>query len=952
MSLHTICAVSRKDTLFVLGRVHLNTKPHIILSTKSASFQTWDILSVKAEEDFTYKLYPIESVHCWVDRMGVFFVSNQIVGDGTIDSFDPVASRTDETTYISKENLCKKPKFPNGGRWNSRSAIMQTSVKYKRWFPVYDLSSPPFELALVFSTRPQEAIPLIAPPTIQIATIYSTSTSPSIPITMPRTALSAENGAIYNMAYGNNQMFTIIKSGIPTPIEENMDTSIARVKYNQTLTYFPFQSPYNMTGFAGSAISIPWNVDCIDYDYVDKNQAAAAGGKFYYACKTPESVTSNTRSELKLYVFDTKTLQLKNYTLPASYSGFHLSLVFGQTSEVNPTQAFIANDGDQFVHVVNLPMPTVEGAKEEPVDDSFVRMNLMSVPEVYRLCDVKDAAEEKLSPGQLSGITLGILIFVIIVGVYVRHRLRRKREERERAAAGITVLEPPTRTTREVEGVSRTLEVREDDGEDLPRQKDVFLMVETHVDTSFHYALYKTSDIFSGNPMWDLLSVRPVQDFWRGERYNEDVTCWVDNDGVFSFSGLEYDSSVIHSFDSAATRANSQGYISEENGCKKPIFDNGGDWNVQFLTIPSSLTYKKLSPVFEPKVPTELALTFTTQPQEAIPLVSPPTIQLTTVGRKRDSYAVLPSTLPKTTLSSVNGAIYNMAYGDNQMFTILKIGVPTSVDPIVVDPYNQYPDNARNKYNQSLTYFPFESPYSMTGMPESAISVPWNVDCADYEFIDRNLVAAANGKFYYVCQLFSAEKPKTSQLFIYDTKTSQLKNHTLSWSFQESKLLLAYNQIARPSEPFGVILFPTSRKNYAEYVYISKLNETAPGVYQETVKITMPAVYDVERMCGVKHDRGVDLSGAEITGIVLGVLFGLFLLGLYIRKWRRRRAAAAAKRAATEDRTVVAGSGLPNYEQSVATASTDAHIELTVIPRASVERTDNLSDLPLYTPRN
>lgn len=106
----------------------------------------------------------------------------------------------------------------------------------------------------------------------------------------------------------------------------------------------------------------------------------------------------------------------------------------------------------------------------------------------------------------------------------------------------------------------------------------------------------------------------------------------------------------------------------------------------------------------------------------------------------------LPS--PLCTQPNSDGSVYKMAYGDGLMFLLLK-----GTDKIPV------PGSGSTTYNTTLSYFPFKAPYTLVDLPESTVSIPWNIGCEDLA-TDMGATAVANGKLYFLCSLRDNSKKK------------------------------------------------------------------------------------------------------------------------------------------------------------------------------------------------
>lgn len=78
------------------------------------------------------------------------------------------------------------------------------------------------------------------------------------------------------MAYDDGQIFSILASEPKIPVPGTNETT-----YNRTLTYFPFEAPFQLTSPPTSAVSIPWNLDC---GPMDASVGMVSKARFYYLC--------------------------------------------------------------------------------------------------------------------------------------------------------------------------------------------------------------------------------------------------------------------------------------------------------------------------------------------------------------------------------------------------------------------------------------------------------------------------------------------------------------------------------------------------------------------------------------------------------------------------------------------------------------------------------------------
>ncbi|KAG0039711.1 hypothetical protein BGZ82_007012 [Podila clonocystis] len=211
--------------------------------------------------------------------------------------------------------------------------------------------------------------------------------------------------------------------------------------------------------------------------------------------------------------------------------------------------------------------------------------------------------------------------------------------------------------------------------------------------------LIKTERSFTvtGNNTWSVISATPIGYFGRTDR----IDCDVDKNGVFT---MRLQDGAGYRYDPLAPKVpRAQTCSSDGNGL--------GEWKRMDLVEPDEVdTWRRL--ILQP---------------EAIP----------SVENKSNSRHIEGDEMSKNP-----AAIEILQYGNGQIFSVLASGPSIAVS-------NAERNAKRTTYNKTLVYFPFEAAFHLTSLPSSAVSLPWNVDCNDYD--DLSVAVVAKSKFYYVC---------------------------------------------------------------------------------------------------------------------------------------------------------------------------------------------------------
>ncbi|KAG0069441.1 hypothetical protein BGZ93_003145 [Podila epicladia] len=380
---------------------------------RSFADDTWSIVSMvepdQLRNDYNRHMQYFEDIDCSVDDDGVFSFRSRKDNFADHYRYDP------RERFVPDRLYCNPPN--SVGAWIRLSLDETDEVAYRKKIVI----QPPIigtpsnrtgDSMMIYYPHTQEQIPLRGPPTILLGYFNTTKPRKIQSRDLVHVSVAQANGAVYNVVYGDGHIYTIIKSGAPIPVPGS-DT----VTYNKTLTYFPFQDPFNMTSPPASTATIPWNVDCLDDKYDDEAGTAVANGKFYYFCEARGSTYDNAFRYL--YIHDRKAATTQG---PIRIDGPHsarLILVHGADTQSDPPLAVIQRTSTQM-HLLNLT-----DASAGRYSDHWFR-----VPQFPRVGEVCPPSMSKATERAIIGGSVGGVVVIAITAFYLIRKRRRRQASR------------------------------------------------------------------------------------------------------------------------------------------------------------------------------------------------------------------------------------------------------------------------------------------------------------------------------------------------------------------------------------------------------------------------------------------------------------------------------------------------------------------------------------------
>ncbi|KAF9388888.1 hypothetical protein CPC16_006206 [Podila verticillata] len=211
------------------------------------------------------------NLSCSVDKNGMFTYRNI---EGTVGyRYSPTAPKKPNSRTCSSDS--------NGlGEWTR--IVLVNPVEYQKLIPLIiqpEIESPGNNSG-GYNEGDEMAIYNLGwsdqlPSAIRYARIDNNADITNITSSdISQTVLGDNTTYIHTLAYADGQMYAIL---VP-----NGDDAVS----NTTLTYFPFEAPYNLTSPPTSAVSVPWDKSCGTQGKF--HLAMATKGKFYYLCAVGE----------------------------------------------------------------------------------------------------------------------------------------------------------------------------------------------------------------------------------------------------------------------------------------------------------------------------------------------------------------------------------------------------------------------------------------------------------------------------------------------------------------------------------------------------------------------------------------------------------------------------------------------------------------------------------------
>ncbi|KAF9337293.1 hypothetical protein BG006_005504 [Podila minutissima] len=413
-SLSPACIASNHKHVYYLSRESYGWLVLVKSERFPRSFATdaWSIVSMVEPDQLNRLVYPdmryFQDIDCSVDDDGVFSFRSRRDNFAYHYRYDP------RERFVPSQSHCNPPN--SVGDWTRQSLDETDEVAYRKKIVIQPpiigaASNRTGDSMMIYYPHTQEQLPLKGPPTIQLGYFNTTEPSYIRSRDLVHVSLAQTNGAVYNVVYGDGYIYTIIKSGTPIPVPGS-----DAVTYNKTLTYFPFQDPFNMTSPPASTVTIAWNVDCHDDKYDDEAGTAVANGKFYYFCE-PRGATSNDRISY-LYIHDRKTATTQG---PIRFGGFHrapMLLVHGADPQSDPPLAVVQGYANRL-DLLNLT--DVSAARYS--EHMFGAPHFQTV---YEVCprSMSQATENAIIGGSVGGVV------VIAIAAFFLIRKRRRQAAR------------------------------------------------------------------------------------------------------------------------------------------------------------------------------------------------------------------------------------------------------------------------------------------------------------------------------------------------------------------------------------------------------------------------------------------------------------------------------------------------------------------------------------------
>ncbi|KAG0038669.1 hypothetical protein BGZ82_011248 [Podila clonocystis] len=253
------------------------------------------------------------------------------------------------------------------------------------------------------------------------------------------------------------------------------------------------------------------------------------------------------------------------------------------------------------------------------------------------------------------------------------------------------------------------------------------------------------------NTTWTVVSTAPAEQFHgRQLIYNrQKFSCHVDKNGVFTIMAKSWVAADLTVY---RTRYVPSAPLTSDSGTLNPNNSTHGEW-IRANMIPPFEYWDTQRTWIHPET---VAAAFIQYPSSGnkLPPSFKPTLE---IGQMNEAGRAVSENPVKVNITDAVGVVYGKFYGDEQLYTTLKVGPPI-----------QSNSTQGTTYNQTLVYFPFKAPYSLTSPPEGVASFPWNLDCASSNLDSDAKAAISKGKLYYFC-----EANTTSNMYIFDSATKE-----------------------------------------------------------------------------------------------------------------------------------------------------------------------------------
>ncbi|KAI9236489.1 MAG: hypothetical protein BYD32DRAFT_437392 [Podila humilis] len=401
----------------------------------------------------------------------------------------------------------------------------------------------------------------------------------------------------------------------------------------------------------------------------------------------------------------------------------------------------------------------------------------------------------------------------------------------------------------------------------------VYYIAKTFIGTAKAFVLVKTSSFTaSSTNTWSVVSVTPSANLAsvRVWDFINDSDCSVDSNGVFTWR------SYMDQFTKSIRYDPNAPWIST-SGTTNPGNKTHGEWNSVMLTQPGSF-HGQIQLIDDTSDAKDTLVVYFPQASDRDPASLGPSIEYVTVKTEKDKIDMSKTNLARAQLAITNSTVHNVAFGDGQLFSILRSAPVEAPDASI-------------KYNKNLFYFPFTPNLVLSSPPASMVTIPWDPMCRDHPYDDQSEAAVANGKFYYLCEAPEIpSQPKYSNLYIYDSVTSMTRGPVrLEGTFNMRHFTLAYGSAASPADPQFIFL------NSNRTVQVVDL-ATGTGAFVTMTNITgtmKPPALTVDPL-PITSDATACVGSCKHTGVIVAatvVPILVFAAAAAYLLWRRRKKA-------------------------------------------------------------
>ncbi|KAF9426129.1 hypothetical protein BGZ94_006929 [Podila epigama] len=384
---------------------------------------------------------------------------------------------------------------------------------------------------------------------------------------------------------------------------------------------------------------------------------------------------------------------------------------------------------------------------------------------------------------------------------------------------------------------------------------------------------------------WEMISINSMIDFGSGylSKHRSSTTCSAGLEGVIYVHTMGYSSPETLYLDT--NNLSDNGYYSfTYKTCKNEIAKRGR-WEAE-STMPSFTNHMKRLIVrnMDTRKPDAMVLYSYLEEQ-----VSRPTTPQIYVSRldpniKEQDQGILRAPI---VLTNATGAMYEMAYGDKMLSALIR------------EPSETSSGTSWQFAKRTLAFLRLETPYNMTDIKKSVVSIPWDDECPNAMFSSSGASAVANGKFYYMCEV-SQRSSESVRLYIYDTKTNSTKSFRYSSDvLPVGKITLVYKSDSTQGDD------PENILDLSNKFLSLPQSDTPPGaLLSHSSGAQMATSTDFETICGFSK-----ADPKSYGNLVIGVLASLLVAALITVLVVKRRRKAARMRAEQ--------TGLPGYEESM-----------------------------------